>query len=143
LRAVLALVLVSVAGCATTAPPLAEDGSLPRHPLVGTSWLTQAIDGAPVDPTVQSTLTFQRDDRVIGRGGCNRYFGRLVLSQSTLSISAVGDTKMLCTPAAVMEQEQRFFDALQASAGWQRAGDTLVLVDLTRRERLRLVRIVS
>jgi putative lipoprotein len=80
---------------------------------------------------------------VIGRGGCNRYFGRLGLSQSTLSISGMGDTKMMCSPTMIMEQEQRFLEALQASVAWRREGETLVLLDLAGRERLRLVRILS
>ena len=140
-RLYLVLVALLLAACAT--PPMADDGTLPRHPLIGTSWLAQAIDGTPVDPAVQSTVTFQREDRVIGRGGCNRYFGRLGLSQSTLSISGMGDTKMMCSPTMIMEQEQRFLEALQASVAWRREGETLVLLDLAGRERLRLVRILS
>jgi putative lipoprotein len=135
------LLVLSLAACAT--PPMADEGTLPRHALIGTSWLAQTIDGAAVDPAVPSTLTFQRDDQVIGRGGCNRYFGRLGLSHSVLSISGLGDTKMFCTPPTVMEQERRFFEALQASVAWQRDGDTLVLLDLAGHERLRLVRLVS
>ena len=123
--------------------PMAQDATPPGHALVGTSWLAQRIDGVAVDPAVPSTLTFQRDDRVIGRGGCNRYFGRLGLNHSALSISGLGDTKMVCTPPTVMEQERRFFEALQASVAWRGEGDALVLFDLAGRERLRLVRLVS
>jgi len=55
-RLFLVLVALLLAACAT--PPMADDGTLPRHPLIGTSWLAQAIDGTPVDPAVQSTVTF-------------------------------------------------------------------------------------
>ena len=138
-RHIIVVVLtLSLAACAT--PPMGADGTLPRHALIATSWLAQAIDGTAVDPAVQSTVTFQREDQVIGSGGCNRYFGRLGLSGSTLSISSVGNTRMTCSPAPVMEQEQRFLEALQASVAWRREGDTLVLLDLAGRERLRLAR---
>jgi heat shock protein HslJ len=140
-RVLLVVLTLSLGACAT--PPMADDGTLPRHPLIGTSWLAQTIDGTAVDPAGQSTLTFQRDDQVIGSGGCNRYFGRLGLSGSTLSISGVGNTRMMCSPAPLMEQEQRFLEALQAAAAWRREGDTLVLVDLSGRERLRLVRVAG
>jgi heat shock protein HslJ len=50
---------------------------------------------------------------------------------------------MMCSPVPVMEQEQRFLEALQASVAWRREGDTLVLLDLAGRERLRLVRTAS
>jgi len=141
MRVILVLLALSLAACAT--PPMADDGTLPRHPLIGTSWLSQTIDGTAVDPAVQSTVTFQREDQVIGSCGCNRYFGRLGLNQSALSISGVGNTRMMCSPVSVMEQEQRFLEALQASVVWRREGDTLVLLDLTGRERLRLIRIAS
>jgi len=140
-RLILVLLALSLAACAT--PPMADDGTLPRHALVGTSWLAQAIDGSAVDPAVRSTVTFQREDQVIGSGGCNRYFGRLGLSGSTLSVSDVGNTRMMCSPVPVMEQEQRFLAALQAAVAWRREGDTLVLLDLAGRERLRLVRTAS
>ena len=140
-RVILVLLALSFAACAT--PPMADDGTLPRHALVGTSWLAQAIDGSAVDPAVRSTVTFQREDQVIGSGGCNRYFGRLGLSGSTLSVSDVGNTRMMCSPVSVMEQEQRFLAALQAAVAWRREGDTLVLLDLAGRERLRLVRTAS
>src|SRR4029453_19187222 len=74
-RVILVLLALSLAACAT--PPMADDGTLPRHALIGTSWLAQPIDGTAADPAVQSTVTFQREDQVIGSGGCNRYFGRL------------------------------------------------------------------
>ena len=140
-RVILVLLALSLAACAT--PPMADDGTLPRHALIGTSWLAQAIDGTAADPAVRSTVTFQREDQVIGSGGCNRYFGRLGLSGSTLSISGLGNTRMMCTPVPVMQQEQRFLEALQASVAWRREGDTLVLLDLAGRERLRLVRTAS
>jgi len=140
-RVILVLLALSLAACAT--PPMADDGTLPRHALIGTSWLAQAIDGTGADSAVQSTVTFQREDQVIGSGGCNRYFGRLGLSGSTLSISGVGNTRMMCSPVPVMQQEQRFLEALQASVAWRREGDTLVLLDLAGRERLRLVRTAS
>jgi putative lipoprotein len=140
-RVILVLLALSLAACAT--PPMADDGTLPRHALIGTSWLAQAIDGTAADPAVQSTVTFQREDQVIGSGGCNRYFGRLGLSGSTVSISGVGNTRMMCSPVPVMQQEQRFLEALQASVAWRREGDTLVLLDLAGRERLRLVRTAS
>ena len=137
-RVILVLLALSLAACATL--PMADDGTLPRHALIGTSWLAQAIDGTVADPAVQSTVTFQREDQVIGSGGCNRYFGRLGLSGSTLSISGVGNTRMMCSPVPVMQQEQRFLEALQASVAWRREGDTLILLDLAGRERLQLVR---
>ena len=137
-RVILVLLALSLAACAT--PPMADEGTLPRHALIGTSWLAQAIDGTVADPAVQSTVTFQREDQVIGSGGCNRYFGRLGLSGSTLSISGVGNTRMMCSPVPVMQQEQRFLEALQASVAWRREGDTLILLDLAGRERLQLVR---
>jgi heat shock protein HslJ len=48
--------------------------------LAGTTWRAETIMGRPVIDSAASTITFEADGRVSGRGGCNRYFGTRVVS---------------------------------------------------------------
>jgi heat shock protein HslJ/uncharacterized membrane protein len=135
--AVLVLALLLLPACRSAPPPPAAAAT---HPLVGTSWLAEDIDERGVVDRVQSTLTFDSAERVSGRAGCNQYFGRVGLEVSNIAISRVGSTKMAC-PAAVMDQERRFLEALQAASSWDRDGDILLIFDGGRRQRLRLSRL--
>ncbi|HKZ04954.1 MAG TPA: META domain-containing protein [Methylomirabilota bacterium] len=132
--AALALAVLLLGGCQSAAPdPAAE------HPLVGTTWRAREIDGRMALAEPASTLSFESRERVAGQAGCNRFFGRLDLDAGRLALGQMGSTRMACA-APVMEQERRFLLALQASAFWEREGDTLRLLDGERRLRLRLTR---
>ncbi len=56
------------------------------------------------------TLTFHADGRISGNGGCNNFFGNFKLTGRTISIGALGSTKMACEEA--MELEQAYFKVL-------------------------------
>jgi heat shock protein HslJ/uncharacterized membrane protein len=135
--AVLVLAMLLLSACRSAPPP---PGAAATHPLIGTSWLAEDLDERGVVARVQSTLTFDSAERVSGRAGCNGYFGRVGLEVSNIAISKVGSTKMACPPA-VMDQERRFLEALQAASSWDRDGDILLIFDGERRQRLRLSRL--
>jgi heat shock protein HslJ len=74
-----------------------------------------------------STITFEADGRVHGRGGCNRYFGAATIDGEQMSFGPLGSTKMACAPA-VMDQEARFFQALESAERWSLDEDGLLLI---------------
>ena len=80
--------------------------------LVDTEWVLEEIDGRMITDRVQSTLHFQRDDRVVGWGGCNRYFAGLRSEGDGIHIGPIGSTRRICPPV-VMAQENLFFKALE------------------------------
>jgi heat shock protein HslJ len=88
-----------------------------RAGLTGTTWRAEIIMGRRVIDASASTITFESDGRVHGRGGCNRYFGSSTIDGEQVSFSALGSTKMACAPA-LMEQEARFFQALESAERW-------------------------
>lgn len=108
--------------------------------LAGSAWLAEFIDGAGVIDRAQSTLEVLDNGRVAGRGGCNRYSAALELGNGTLRIREVVSTKMACVPA-LMDQETRFFDALQAVRTYRIEGTKLQLVDESGRTRLTMERL--
>ena len=81
--------------------------------LAGLEWKVEDIGGAGIVDRSEVTLEFDAvTRRVAGRGGCNRYNAAFDLSGEGLSIGPAAATRMACV-AALMEQEQRFFEALQ------------------------------
>ena len=97
--------------------------------LPGTSWLAEEIERGGVLDRLRTTLSFNGEGSVSGTGGCNRYSGPVEITGSSIRFGALAATMMACPPA-VMQQEQRFFDALAAARQWRQTPERkLVLLD--------------
>ncbi|HSF04684.1 MAG TPA: META domain-containing protein [Methylomirabilota bacterium] len=125
-----AAVAILAVGCRTTDPS-------PPASLIGTSWRAEEIDGRAVLERVESTLTFDGAQRIVGQAACNRYFGALELGEGRIRLKPEGTTRMACPPP-VMEQESRFLAALGAATGFRREAGKLLLLDDGGRVRVRL-----
>ncbi len=82
--------------------------------IFGTTWVAQDVDGQATLQGVRPTLELASGFRLVGFSGCNRYFGSYVLSGAEIEFGPIGSTRMAC-PAPIMNQEQRFFQALDAT----------------------------
>lgn len=82
--------------------------------LAHTEWLLEDLGGRGVVDNVQTTIRFEEDDRITGSGGCNRYFADIEQEGDRLSIGTIGSTQMMCPPA-IMDQEDRYFQALNSA----------------------------
>jgi heat shock protein HslJ len=80
--------------------------------LVRSEWRLKDLGDSGVINNLQTTLRFDSRDRISGQGGCNRYTAPVKLAVGRLTVSAIASTKKLCSPA-VMNQENRYFQALQ------------------------------
>jgi putative lipoprotein len=98
------------------------------NPLLEVLWSVTSIGGDPVLPQTELTFSIAADHRAGGNGGCNSYFTEASFTTSPLSFSPIAGTRMACEPS-VMAQEARFFAALEATTGYDLAGDTLKLFD--------------
>jgi putative lipoprotein len=98
--------------------PMGKELAALQSPLSGTSWLAEDIGGRGVLDRAQTTITFDTEGGVAGSGGCNRYFGPVTLKGDSVSFGNLGATRMACVPA-LMDQEQRFFDALAATRSYR------------------------
>jgi heat shock protein HslJ len=105
------------AACASTAP---------QAELDGTRWSVATLGGQTISGPAP-TIEFE-NNRVVGTGGCNRYFGEYAAENGTLSVREVGSTEMACAPD-IMSREAAFFAALAATRSYSRLGDTLLLSD--------------
>ena len=79
------------------------------------TWVVEDILGGGIIDNSRVTLDFREQD-VGGRASCNSYQGSWSLEDGRLSIANVAVTMMAC-PEALMNQEQRFLDALASADG--------------------------
>nr|WP_295890288.1 META domain-containing protein [uncultured Devosia sp.] len=98
------------------------------NPLLDVLWTVTSIGGDPVLPQTEVTFSIAADHRAGGNGGCNNYFTEASFEIPPLTFGPIAGTRMACDPA-VMAQETRFFAALEATVGYDLAGDALKLVD--------------
>ena len=129
--AALALLL---AGC-PSAPEHAGQGAAT---IVGPVWVAEAIAGTPAGDA-PITLQLGADGRASGRGGCNGYGGLYTLAGDALHFGGLASTRMACAPA-LMDQEQRYFDALAKVTHYAVADDGALLLETGEGKEIRLRR---
>jgi heat shock protein HslJ len=96
----------------------AAAGKADTFNLVGSEWLLEDLSGAGVMDNVRATLSFPEGGKVAGRGSCNRFFGPAEVAGSGLKLGPLGSTRMAC-PEAVMNQETKYLNALQAAERYE------------------------
>jgi heat shock protein HslJ len=104
-RFAFALAALTLTACAEEATPPA---------LIGKGWSAIEIGGAP--PAGPAPTLSIADGRVSGSGGCNSYSGEAQVKGASVKFLGVAMTEMACLDAAVMETEQVFMEALNATA---------------------------
>ena len=121
-----------------------QEQTLTLDQLAGTEWLLEDLGGAGVMDYLQTTLQFDEANRISGQGGCNRYSATTQLSgeesESSFMVGAVASTRMMCTPAA-MNQETRYFQALQSAQRIKLEGFYLLIYSEKNAAPLRFTRI--
>ena len=102
-------------------------------------WLAEDILGGGVIDNAQTTLEIAEDGRGSGRGGCNSYGSTASIEGEKLTLSPVVATQMAC-PEALMNQEQKYFDALGRVAAFRLvpAEQKLLLLDADGQTLVRL-----
>ena len=95
--------------------------STPSVSALAGSWVVEDIRGGGIIDDSRVTLEFS-EGRVAGSTSCNSYQGAWSLEGNKLSIEDIAVTMMAC-PEALMNQERRFLDALNAAEG-MRVDDT-------------------
>jgi len=94
-------------GCAAQPLPIKQDQS----------YVLEWIGERPLIDSSHLTMTLGADGRAYGTGGCNHWFASYTLDEKSISFGPVGSTRKLCPPA-LMEQEQRFLQALDKVQRW-------------------------
>ncbi len=98
--------------------PTGPTARLLEERIEGGTWLVEDIQSRGVMDYLQTTLQVSNGGGVSGFGGCNRYFGDAEIDGEEIRFGALGSTRMAC-PEAVMDQESRFFAALELVRRWR------------------------
>lgn len=85
--------------------------------LAGPVWMVTEVGGKEVMTNYRASMHFRADGRLGGRASCNHFTARWERLGNDLVIERAAATRMAC-PTAVMEQEQRFLDALSRVTGF-------------------------
>lgn len=123
----MAVVLTATLVACTTAepasPPAQDTG------LLDTEWELVSLSGGALIEGRAITLRFE-EASLKGSGGCNTYGGSYTASEDRLSVSDVYATEMACMePEGIMDQEQAYFQILNAVIRYKVNGDRLELYD--------------
>jgi heat shock protein HslJ len=104
----------------------------PAVSLENTDWKLVELSGKEV--LIQSgrqapyLRLMSAEGRVVGHGGCNRFFGGYKVEGDRLHFSALGSTKMACI-GDIGDLEDAFFNALGSARRFKLSGDVLELFD--------------
>ncbi len=120
-----ALAIAAIAGCGSL-------GGDPKAAALEGSWVVEAFGGTtalePADPMVTTDLTLAAG-KASGTGGVNSYGGTYTAENGgEITFSQMASTAM-AGPEIAMEQEARFFSALEKTRRFEFDGDRLVLSD--------------
>jgi heat shock protein HslJ len=128
---VLSILVLVLAACAPggglTQPPRQQPGAA----LEGTSWVLDSFtaggEDIPVVPGTTVTLVFQENNNSGGNSGCNSYGGEYRVEGNRIEFGEIASTLMACMGNGIMEQEQRFHEALRTAETYEVSGDSLVI----------------
>jgi heat shock protein HslJ len=104
---------------------------------LGGTWLAEDIKGGGVIDNLQTTLEIRQDGSYGGNGGCNTYRGKLKVQDGSIAFAPAAATRKMCAPA-MMDQEQKFFDALGTVTSWKLENGILHLTGKDGAHALRL-----
>ena len=94
--------------------------------LAGSEWRLEDLAGASVIEKSRVTLAFPEAGKVAGNGSCNRFFGPAGIDGGAIKLGPLGSSRMAC-PEAVMNQETKYLEALQAAERFEWKDPYLVI----------------
>ena len=112
------LFLSATSSCATDAMKQGSTVGAEAQSLPGTAWWVEDINGRGIIDNSHTTIEFTDDGRIVGDTGCNRYFGSIEISGSGINLGPLAGTRKAC-PGALMDQELRFYQAMEKVSQWE------------------------
>lgn len=125
-KGMVGVVMGGLAACSPVGP-----GSAPAEPvwtpevLLDSQWIEA---GPPVGPRPVS-LDIAPDAQISGSTGCNHYMGKAEITVSSVRFHHNASTRMFCFPQALMDTENRFWEALSKTRSAKTEQGLLLLLD--------------
>jgi heat shock protein HslJ len=137
-RSVLTGIVISlcivISGCAGTK-------SVANSMALSGAWQVESIDQGGIIDNSMITMQFDKQNRLSGFTGCNRYASTVSTQGGGFTVLNAITTRRACAPAMMM-QEQRFLAALNDVTHFEVMSDTwLVMSDKSNNERLKLIEV--
>lgn len=92
--------------------------------LAGTNWILTAMP-ADLPPGIKINLQFD-EEKITGKGVCNRYFSNYELTGDQIHFNSIGATEMMCLKYS--ELERIYLQLLQQSETIRRTKDALTVI---------------
>jgi heat shock protein HslJ len=108
--------------------------------LVGSQWRPVQIGSTSGPDDVRAFILFETGGRLVGHGGCNRFFGTYKTSDHEILFDYLSSTRIAC-PKPIMDRERALFDALEKARSFQRAGTELRIFDTDGSELVLLIQV--
>ena len=102
-------------GCAVNNAPQNHEPC--EEQLYGVTWKLQVFDNDEITLKHPATLRFEKDGKISGFSGCNRYFGKSELTSTTVTFGPIGSTRKFCM-GPQGEVEKRLFSMLKGTKWW-------------------------
>ncbi|MEO8138192.1 MAG: META domain-containing protein [Gemmatimonadota bacterium] len=116
--------LAAVIACSCTKGDAGGGATTAPGGLSGTAWRLESLSGAQALDGVEATLEFPEPGKVTGKASCNRFFGSVQISGSSMLFSAIGATKVACDDP-LNRQEAAYLGALQVAERFELDSTTL------------------
>lgn len=126
--AVISMLILAACALPPAPPPRRPDAapSAPTGALAGTNWMLTTLDGNPPLANTTVTLNFSADGNAGGNDGCNAFGGKYTMDGGKLTFGPLIGTLIACEEP-IMNQADAFRKALEQTAQFEVAGDTLTL----------------
>lgn len=122
-----------------TTAPIASSTAVPeptptRLPIDGETWILESVDGRPLVDGMYATLTID-GPQFGGFDGCNSFGGRheagkpVVKPDGTISVPEFAITAAGCPTDAILDQANRFLEAMTQQARARVVDDRLHIID--------------
>ena len=105
-----------------------------RQPIEGETWILESFDGQPLIDGTYATLTID-GPRFCGFDGCNSFGGRheagtpVVKPDGTISVPTFAVTDAGCPTDAILDQTDRYLEAMTQQARTRIVHDRLRIID--------------
>lgn len=102
--------------------------------MTRTNWTLQSLTDKtgiliPVMSGTDITATFDREGRMAGSAGCNRYTSTYTTHDYGITLSDTATTLMFCAEPGVMDQESAYLEDLSRAALFRVSGSFLKFYD--------------
>lgn len=111
--------------------PAGEQPSEAAQELSGTAWNLESLGpvGSETEVMEETTLvlSFDSAQEMGGTGGCNSFGAGYTVEDGRLVLGELVTTLIACDDQAVMDQELRFYEALQAAGEYELSEEELTI----------------